>query len=330
MVAFPLRRTVDPEWAPLSSLWTVWPSHAELWQEDLTPARRELAQLVRALAAHVPVCVLACGAGALASARRALAAPGVTILQAQFGDIWLRDTGPVFVREDGQSVALGFAWNGWGGKYLLDHDADVAALVADHLGLPLRRDDFVLEGGSVEFDGAGRLMVTRQCLLNPNRNPHLSAEQLQDKLVKAFGLAQVLWLGEGLVGDHTDGHIDNLARWVAPGRAVVQQATGQGDPNGRAYDLAAEALRDQGVEVARIPSPGLVLGADGEPAPASHLNYVVANGVVVVPAYHPGRAAQAVRALQPLLPQHRVMALPAWHLLTGGGSFHCMTLGIPR
>jgi agmatine deiminase len=312
-------------------MWLGFPSHAELWREDLDPAQDEVAALARALAGpgEERVRLMVCGDEAEAAARARLdGVAGVEIVRALFGDIWLRDTGPIF-RSDGR--AAGFRFNGWGGKYQLEGDDQVAAQIAAASGAPLEANDFILEGGAVEHDGLGTLLTTRQCLLNPNRNPGWTQEAAEAALADSLGARKVLWLGDGLRNDHTDGHVDNLARFVAPGVVACPIAWGRGDPNTRLYDETARQLsamtdaRGGQLQVMRIPSPGWIDGDDG-PAPASHMNFIVANGAVIVPLYDDARAgAFAVDAVQSLFPERKAIGLPSRAILTGGGSFHCIT-----
>ncbi|NDC57833.1 MAG: agmatine deiminase family protein [Alphaproteobacteria bacterium] len=317
---------IPAEWAPHAAIWTAWPSAADLWEADLEPARAEVAAMVKALANGDRMRVLANGTEAVLSARAALG-EAAEVIDAPFGDIWLRDTGPIFDRTGG---ARAFAFNGWGGKYRLDHDDAVSARIAEAAGVRLARHGFILEGGAIEMDGEGTLLTTRQCLLNPNRNPGWTEVAAETALAAALGIEKVLWLDDGLANDHTDGHIDNLARFVAPGRVVCQAPWGRDDPNAAVLDdiaRALEAMTDaQGrkLDVVRIPSPGRVLDEDGDPIPASHMNFVIGNSTVPVPIYSdPGD--DAVRALAPLFPGRTLIGLSATAILTGGGAFHCIT-----
>ncbi|WP_374593288.1 agmatine deiminase family protein [Sphingosinicella sp.] len=316
------------EWAPHAAIWTAWPSDASLWQEDLEPAQAEVAAMVAAIIADggEPVELLVDGPEAEATARLALADhPSVRIHQRKFGDIWLRDTGPLFL-SDGS--AAGFRFNGWGGKYELEGDDTVAEFVAETQGAALTRHDWVLEGGAIEPDGTGRVVTTRQCLLNPNRNPDLSQAEIEARLAADLGLDTVIWLGDGLLNDHTDGHVDNLARFIAEGVVVVPEAAGADDPNADAYAEARRTLEAAGLEVKTIPSPGLV-DADGEAIPASYMNFLITNKKVIVPIYGQPNDEAAVAAVQALFPGRKAVGLPANHILTGGGSFHCITQQVP-
>ncbi|MBX7249788.1 MAG: agmatine deiminase family protein [Caulobacteraceae bacterium] len=330
-----MSRIVPAEWAPHRAMWLGWPSHADLWAEDLAPAREEVAALARALAGPggERVRLLAHGADAEQAARALLGdVAGVEIVPGRFGDIWLRDTGPIFAREGGGDVAVGFRFNGWGGKYELPHDDEVAAQIAAGAGVRLAPVDAVMEGGALDHDGFGTVLTTRQCLLNPNRNDGWTEAAAERVLQGALGARKVLWLGDGLKNDHTDGHVDNLARFVAPGVVACPVSWGKTDPNAAVYDATARALsemtdaRGERLRVVRIPSPGRLVNDDGEVVPASHMNFLIANRAVIVPTYDDIAAGRlAVEAVQAALPDRKAIGLPSRAILTGGGSFHCIT-----
>jgi agmatine deiminase len=322
---------IPAEWSPHRAMWLGFPSHGELWQEDLAPARAEVAALARALAGPGAerVRLLVCGDEAEADARARLAdTAGIEIVRGQFGDIWLRDTGPIF-GQDGR--ALAFRFNGWGGKYQLEGDEEVAAQIAAAAGAPLDPHGFVLEGGAIDHDGHGTVLTTAQCLTNPNRNPGWGKAEAEAALAGALNARKVLWLGEGLRNDHTDGHVDNLARFVAPGVVACPIGWGAHDPNANVYDETARMLgamsdaRGQRLQVMRIPSPGWTTNADGDMVPASHMNFIIANQAVICPTYDDKAAAFALDALASLFPERKVIGLPSTAILTGGGSFHCIT-----
>ncbi len=322
---------VPAEWEKHKAIWTCWPSHPPLWAGKLLDqARKEIAAMVKALSAGDAVKVLALGEEAIKSAKSLLGA-SAEVIPAQFGDIWLRDTGPIFARQGGQPVALRFRTNGWGGKYVYEFDDRVGDTVAALSGAETRRFDFVMEGGALEHDGEGTILTTRQCLLNPNRNPGMDQAMLESALKKACGARRILWLGDGMLNDHTDGHIDNVARFVAPGRVVCQSASGDDDPNAAFFDATAADLKTmkdaagRALDVIRIPSPGRVTDEDGNIIPASHMNFIIGNKTVVVPTYGTPSADEAVAALARLFPEHKVTGSPSNAVLTGGGSFHCIT-----
>lgn len=324
---------VPAEWAPQAAIWTAWPADAGEWNGDLTAPRKDVAALVLALAESNLVRVLVNGEEAAASA---LAAVGqaAELVSAKYGDIWLRDTGPIFAHVGNDRVALRFKTNSWGGKYDLPDDLTVGDTVAEMAGTPIRRYDFVLEGGAVDHDGQGTVLATKQTLLNPNRNGW-TAEQAEAALRDAFGTKKVIWVDEGLIGDHTDGHIDNIARFVAPGRVVCQAPSGVDDPNAAILDAIAARLREatdstgRKLDVVTIPGAGLYKNAAGGISPASHMNFTIANGVVVVPVYGTPTQEAALAALQDVFPDRRVIGVSSRGLLgsgeAGGGSFHCIT-----
>jgi agmatine deiminase len=314
-------------------MWVGWPSHGDLWEDNLAPAQAEVEALVRALAGpgREQVKLLVGNDEALADARaRFEGVDGVTVIAGRFGDIWLRDTGPIFGAAS--RTANAFRFNGWGGKYDLPHDDEVADQIGEASDAALSRHDFVLEGGALDHDGAGTILTTRQCLLNPNRNPDWTAAAAETALTEALGARRVVWLGDGLLNDHTDGHVDNLARFVAPGVVACPVAWGRNDPNAEVYDATARDLHaavdaeGRALKVLRIPSPGLVLDEDERPIPASHMNFLIADGAVIVPTYGDDRAAgMACEALKTVFPDREVIPLPSLAILSGGGSFHCIS-----
>lgn len=321
---------VPAEWTKHRAMWVGFPSHADLWQDNLADAQAEVAALVRALAmtGGETVRLLVHGDEAMAAARGLLGdVPDVEIVAGRFGDIWLRDTGPIVV--GGRAIV--FRFNGWGGKYVLPDDDTVGRQIADHAGLAIQQHHFVLEGGALDHDGEGTILTTRQCLLNPNRNPGWSEGDAEAALSASLGAVRVLWLGDGLENDHTDGHIDNLARFVGPGVVACPIAFGDDDPNAAVYDEAARMLAamtdaaGRPIRVVRIPSPGRIEDEDGEVVPASHMNFLIANQAVVVPTYAEASGRAAVGALRDIFPGREVVALPSSAILTGGGSFHCIS-----
>lgn len=316
------------EWMLHTATWTAFPSHPELWEDDLAPAQAEVAAMVRAIARFERVELLVANAAAEVAARGLLAGADVGFHLYGFGDIWLRDTGPLFMTSDVGQAAAGFRFNGWGGKYSLPGDDGVAAFVSGVAGVPLAQHGWVLEGGAIDVDGSGLAVTTEQCLLNPNRNPKMDQAEIESHLRRDLGIDEVLWLGEGLLGDHTDGHVDNLARFVAP-RTLALPMPGMDDPNRAVMVDAHDRARDFGLEVVLIPSVGLY-ERDGEIVPASHMNFYVANGVVVVPTYGAPSDAAAVAAIGACFPGREAVGLRADHVLTGGGSFHCITQQQPE
>jgi agmatine deiminase len=208
-------------------------------------------------------------------------------------------------------------------------DTETAGAIAAHEGIAVKRNDIILEGGGIDADGTGRLLTTGQCLLNPNRNPELDQAEIEATITEALGISEYVWLGDGLLNDHTDGHVDNVARFIAPGHAICQHPSGSDDPNAETLQQIETTLRRAGLEVTTIPSPGLVKDEDGNPVPASHMNFTITNGVVLVPVYEDRYSLVALAELSALFEGRKVIGLPARHILNGGGSFHCMTREIP-
>ena len=325
--------SVAPEWAPQKTIWTAWPANARQWNGDLDAPRRDVAAMVLALAETNRVRLLVNDGWAEASARAALG-DAAEMVRARYGDIWLRDTGPIFARSGGSAVAIRFKTNAWGGKFDLPDDATVGDDIAELAGWPVLKFDFVLEGGAVDHDGEGTILATRQTLLNPNRNGW-SAREAEAALAKALGAKTVIWIDEGLRNDHTDGHIDNIARFVGPRRVACQAPSGADDPNAETLHTIARTLeqatdaKGRKIEVVCVPGVGHYRNALGTISPASHLNFVIANGVVVVPIYGTPTQEAALDALRAIFPGRDVVGVPSRGLLgcgdAGGGSFHCIT-----
>jgi agmatine deiminase len=336
-------RLVPAEWEPHKAMWVGFPSHEKLWQDDLIAAQAEVASLARVLATagDEKVKLMVMGQSAQLAAHSLLSdVAQVSIIEGRFGDIWLRDTGPIYVSLEDQAdhhaaLPVAFLNNGWGGKYRLKHDDEVAHQIAEHDGYHIEKEAFILEGGALEHDGFGTILTTRQCLLNPNRNPEWTQGIAERALEKTLGARKIIWLEDGLLKDHTDGHIDNLARFVAPGVVVCPVAYGRDDPNADVYDKTAKFLsqqtdaRGQALQVVRIPSPGRVVDEDNQIIPASHMNFLIANDCVVVPIYNERTGEMAVEALQGLFSERQVLGLSANAILTGGGAFHCISQQVP-
>jgi agmatine deiminase len=321
------------EWEPHDACWLAWPSHPDEWPGALDGARRAVAEMAAALVRGERVEMLVLPGESEESARRALEGVSVRFHAIPFGDVWLRDTGPIFLAGAGGELgAACFGWNGWGGKYLFEHDAEVCARIADVAGARLLpRAPMVLEGGAIEVDGEGTLLTTRQCLLEPRRNPGMTQAEIEARLRAELGARVVLWLDRGLANDHTDGHIDTLVRFVAPGRVICMEPSGPGDPNREAL---AEIVRDlagmrdaagRELEVVRIPSPGRIETASGDLAPASYVNFLIGNRAVLVPVYDAPGDREAVEVLSELFPGREVIPVDARAAMVGGGALHCMS-----
>jgi agmatine deiminase len=317
-----------PEWAPHAAVWIGFPSAADLWEADLAPAQTEVAAFAAAVHANgngEEVWLVASDESAATEARRL--APFAKVIVEPFGDIWLRDTAAIILGSGKDRRGIDFDFNGWGGKYDLPGDDTIGQRLAAESNIPCIRSNWILEGGAIDGDGTGTFLTTEQCLLNPNRNPELGKQEVEARLGRDLGATRIVWLGDGLINDHTDGHVDNLARFVAPGKVAIPEAAAD-DPNTAAYADAAEALLNADLEVVAIPSPGLV-EREAEIIPASYMNFYIGNAAVVVPLYGAANDAAAVEAIQALFPDRVAVGLRADHILTGGGSFHCISQQVP-
>ena len=318
------------EWAPHEWTWIGFPANPEEWPGAFDAARRQIADFANAL--HVggrgEEVRLVCASEGDALVARTMVRPGVTIVVQKLGDIWLRDTAPIAVMRGQERALVDFGFNGWGGRYEMAGDEDIGARLAATTGLATSTHHWVFEGGAVDTDGTGLFVTTEQCLLNPNRNPELDRSKIETLLAGSLGLSDMLWLGDGLINDHTDGHVDNLARFVAPGVLAIPEASAQDDPNAAIYADALARAKAFGVEVASIPSPGRVV-VQGEVIPASYMNFYVGNAAVIVPVYGQPNDQAALDAFRPLFPGREIVGLRSDAILSGGGSFHCCSQQMP-
>ena len=327
--------TQPAEWQPHAACWLAFPSHPDLWLEDLDRVQTEFVALANAIAKSEQLEILVLPESA-ALAKELMGDLPVRFHQIPFGDIWMRDITPIYVKNiDGKLGALHFQWNGWGGKYLLEHDDRVADNILKTLDIPTFEFDWVLEGGAIEVDGEGTCLTTKQCLLNPNRNPRMDQNAIETGLKNALGVEKILWIEDGLLNDHTDGHIDTIARFIAPHTVMCMQPSAEDDPNYQVLnDIAAqlESMTDakgRKLNVIKIPSPHLVLDDQGEVMPASYLNFYISNDSVIIPTYGSANDHLAVQEIAKHFPTRQAIGLSAKHILLGGGAFHCITCHQP-
>ncbi|RGP42014.1 Agmatine deiminase [Altererythrobacter insulae] len=317
---------MPPEWAPQDWLWIGFPHLADEWPGYLDRAQEQIAAFANAVAQSGQEVRLLVGDDTNAERARALVSEKVQLEQRRYGDIWLRDTGPL-VRGDGAALRCGF--NGWGGKYLMDGDQSIGADLAHDASLPVIDGDWILEGGAIDGDGTGKVLTTEQCLLNPNRNPALSRHDIEMRLARDLGFSSVVWLGDGLINDHTDGHVDNLARFVAPGEVVLPRATGDDDPNAAIYADARARVLAAGLKLHEIPSPGRI-EREGQIEPASYVNFAITTNLVVVPTFGSPHDGDGVAAIAALFPDRETVGIPGDAVLAGGGGFHCASQQMPH
>ena len=320
---------MPPEWHPQDWLWIGFPHDPVEWPGFLGRAQEQIAAFANAVAESGQEVRLIVRDEANAARAAALCSAKVKLETRVYGDVWLRDTGPLVVMDGaGNRAARRFGFNGWGGKYLMEGDQTIGAELARSAGMEPTTADWILEGGALDCDGTGLVVTTEQCLLNPNRNPALSREDLELRLHRDLGFDRVLWLGDGLINDHTDGHVDNLARFVAPNVLALPRATGANDPNAAIYADALRRAEAFGVTVRDIPSPGRV-ETDGRIEPASYMNFAITSKLVAVPIYGTAHDEDGVAAIAELFPDREVVGIMADAVLAGGGSFHCASQQMP-
>ena len=325
------------EWESHAATWLAWPHNAETWPGKLSRIPAAFARMVRALLPGESVEILVRNAAEQAGAEMVLAehralGAGIRFHHLMTDDSWIRDYGPVFVRNDADTlVGLDWDYNAWGGKYPdWKRDAQVAGRVAEELALEVVRPGMILEGGSIDGDGRGTVLTTEACLLHPNRNPHLDRSGVESMLRRYLGVQKVLWLGEGIVGDDTDGHVDDLTRFVAPGRVVTVVEDRLDDPNYRVLCENRERLEGmqdaQGtsLEIVELPMPDPVVDR-GVRLPASYANFYVGNNAVLVPIFEDPRDVAALGILAELFPERSVVGIPSRDLVVGLGACHCLT-----
>jgi agmatine deiminase len=324
--------TMPPEWAPHERTLMAWPCRRELWGDQMEAAKAESAGVANAVAAFEPVTMVAGSAADAADARAACSA-AVEVVELAIDDSWLRDSGPLFVVDDvdrpTERVGVHWGFNAWGDKFEgYANDAAVGGVLAERLG-DVTTAPMILEGGSIIVDGAGTLVTTEQCLLHPNRNPELGREQIEQHLRDYLGVQQIVWLGQGLVEDRdTDGHVDLIAAFVAPGRLLLQ-STAPGTPN---HDNLAENRRiaeAAGIEVVDFPTLAYT-SVDGEEIVASYMNLYMGDRFVVVPtAGQAGLDEEALARLREVFAGKEVVGVPGVIHAFGGGGPHCITQQVP-
>jgi agmatine deiminase len=334
------------EWEAHRATWLAWPHNPATWPGRLDRVYGPYVEMVRVLHEHELVCINVRDAAMEDDARRRLAAGGVDVERGvrfhaiPTDDTWARDHGPVFlVREhEGrhERALVDFGFNSWGEKYgPWEQDDAVPAQVAEILGLPRFAADLVLEGGSIEGNGRGTVLTTESCLLNPNRGAGRTHESMEAALARWLGTTHVLWLGDGIEGDDTDGHIDDLARFVDPGTVVTVVEPDASDANHGPLEenlRRLRSLRDQDgkpLSIATLPMPP-ALRVDGQRCPASYANFYLANGVALIPTFGAPSDARALDVLRELLQGREAVGIPSQDLVYGLGAVHCMTQQEPR
>jgi agmatine deiminase len=327
---------MPPEFAPHQGTLMAWPARTDFWAQHLGHAKDDYAAMARAVAAFEPV-TMVCPPG-FAGEVRDRCGEGVEPLELPIDDSWMRDNGPIFVTNDRDEVALvQFGFNSWGEKYLpYDKDARVPERLAEVLGVRRYVAPMILEGGSFFVDGEGTLLTTEECLLNPNRNPDLSREQIETVLRDHLGVDAIVWLPHGMADDRdTDGHIDGVAQIVRPGTVMLLRPKESGDPDAPRGDANAELLasavdaRGRSLEVLEVPVTG---GAEVEgygPVAIPYLNFYLVNGGVLVPTGGIPQDEEAMELIAAAFSDREVVGVPGAIISYGGGGPHCITQQIP-
>ncbi len=327
------------EWEPHAATWLSWPRNRDSWPGKFEPVPAIWAGLVRILAEYEPVNVLAGGSEVLAEATAMVGQiPGVTLWDIPTNDAWTRDHGPMFLKapQGAPPALIDWEYNAWGGKYPpFDDDNRVPGILAEKLGFRRFSPGIVLEGGAVDGNGRGAILTTEECLLNPNRNPGLGRDEVEKYLRNYCGAKKVLWLGRGIAGDDTDGHIDQLARFVGPRTVLAPLEDDPTDDNHeplRENFTRLQAMSDQDgqpLEIIALPMPRPVY-FEGQRLPAGYANFYIANGVVVAPTYNDPADETAIATLARCFPDREIRALDSVDLILGLGAIHCITQQQPR
>lgn len=351
----------DSYWMPAefdrhAGCWMLWPERLDNWREGARPAQQAFAAVAAAIARFEPVAVGA-SAGQYEYARAALDSR-VRVVEISSNDAWMRDVGPTFVvNAAGRRRAVDWHFNAWGGLggglyFPWDQDELVAQKVAAVEGADRYRAPLVMEGGAIHTDGQGTLLVTEQCLLNPNRNPHLSREQIERYLMDYTGAKAIIWLGQGVVDDETGGHVDNLACFARPGEVCITHTSNKRDAQWAVSNDALERLGDardalgRRLKVHKLPAPGPLKitaaeaggvqrragskpRAAGSRLAGSYVNFYIANGGIVMPLLDPRTDRAAMAKLKRVFPQRQVLGVPGREILLGGGNIHCITQQVP-
>ncbi len=349
--------SMPAEFSPHEACWMLWPQRPDTWRYGAKPAQQAFVAVATAIAESETVYV-GVNDEQYENARNQLP-PQVRVVELSSNDAWMRDVGPTFLTHpDGRLAVVDWQFNAWGGLdgglyFPWDKDRRIRTKIAEMLGIPRFTVPVVLEGGAIHVDGEGTLLTTEECLLNPNRNPHLSRADMEQVLEDTLGIEKVIWLPRGCYLDETDGHVDNLCCFVAPGEVVVTWCDDEDDPQHAICREALAALesttdaRGRKLRVHKLPQPGPLFieedeasGLDrlnssyprrpGDRMAGSYVNFYIGNSVVVMPLLDPARDEQARNILQELFPGRRVIGVPAREILLGGGNIHCITQQQPK
>jgi agmatine deiminase len=326
------------EWASHTATWLSWPHKEESWPGKIGMIYSKYAEFIKVLTEGELVRINVVDEQMAAFAKEQLLAVGVDLTKVEFfefptNDAWCRDHGPAFLinSDTKEKVIVDWGYNAWGGKYPpFDLDDVIPTKIGERFGLPVYHPGIVMEGGSVDFNGAGTVLTTTACLLNENRNPHLTQQQIEEYLQNYYGIEQVLWLGDGIIGDDTDGHIDDITRFVNENTVVTVVEENPEDENYHILQENLETLKTmrllngKALNIIELPMPDPVV-YDGQRLPASYANFYIGNAAVVVPTYRCDKDAKALEILQQCFPDRKVVGIDSTDIIWGLGSFHCLS-----
>ncbi|MDF0535393.1 agmatine deiminase [Shewanella sp. A32] len=344
------------EWAPQQAVWMIWPYRPDNWREEGRYAQQTFAAVASAISAATPVFMAV--PNVEMSKAQAVMPASVTLVPMASDDCWARDTGPtIVINGQGQCRGIDWGFNAWGGDngglYApWDKDELVAQqMLAEH-GFDRYAAPLILEGGSIHVDGEGTLLTTAECLLNPNRNPHLSQQQIEACLAEYLGVSHFIWLPQGVYMDETDGHIDNMCCFARPGEVILHWCEDENDPqyprSQAAYEVLKNAVDAKGrkLTIHKLPQPGPLYCSEQEAAgvakgsgvpreagdrlAGSYVNFLISNQRIVFPLLDPATDDIAKAKLQQIFPEHEVVGVAAREILLGGGNIHCITQQIPK
>ncbi len=330
------------EWEPHSAIWLAWPYDAETFPERVEKAEAAFAEIISTVHMSEVVELLVLDQGMRQKAEELLTSAGVDTARVNFhitdyADVWLRDTGPIFVKDQaGRIVITKWRFNAWGNKFPeLLKDGAIPQKISEWKNLPIVRPEAVVEGGAIDVNGEGVCLTTEQCLLNTNRNPGETRADMEKFLKDYLGIQKTIWLKEGLVNDHTDGHIDELARFVAPDKIVCAYEDDENDENYRIlqanYQTLSEATDIQGkpFEILKLPMPHMRY-EDGTKAPVSYTNFYIGNTVLLAATFKDENDKEALKILEECFPGRKVAGIDCSDIISGGGALHCMTQQQPK
>lgn len=323
--------SMPAEWTRHDRCWMAWPCRESLWGDRLEAARAAYVNVARAIAGFEPV-TMVCNPSDVAEASLACGA-GIEVLSLPIDDSWMRDTGPTFVTDGrGALAAVDWRFNGWGKVYeVYGQDAQLASRMAERLEIRCFEAPIVLEGGAIHVDGDGTAMATEQCLLDPNRNPGVSRDEMDRYLQDYLGVDRVIWLEQGYEDDETAGHIDEIACFAAPGVVLACATDDEGDPNYPVFQANLQRLRTatdakgRALDIVELPTPRRRGQPDGRRMTLSYANCYIANGGVIIPDFEDDQDDRAFRIIREVFSDRQVVQVPAHDIVVGGGGIHCIT-----